>query len=571
MKKFFICVSLLLSVSVAFGQKEKPQPKPKPEKMAPKAKVPKGEETIQLSKPMTEPEFWTKLLQMQSGYTLLFEMSEKDGMKVSVFDDKHKMANVKPITYSYVDKKMNNSDVLGIYEINKQAVVFVQQYGKPNPMLIRVIIDPKTGKLVSEEVIANLPEMDPPKGDLAGTGDVNVSRFYVNKDNSTDNYTVVTYNDLAEETSKKIEVVTYDGTNKELVRAFYNCPEDYKYLRFMNAYNYGGPFTYLAVYCYNTVKPGSDDSRIYISRIKVGNPQFKNIELRYTDYFEYTKCEMSFNKKSGLLNFIFFTSAYDKMHKNTIRNFFLPVHPEGFKLDSVFDIPFSKVNDYAKAKMGYKKDFLPTVMDVYLDDDGNYHALLQRVDMLTSYPVNTPVYNLKLDDWGYEVFDNTGVEISGTFFSLHCDVDGINALETGATFRYMEAKSGYKPADRLQSVDKLKHWYKTLDMIYSSKTNLVFMNDKKENISLPRGKKGDAVKNMDGATSCYYKIDNDGSVTKEFLFGKPKAMNDLKYCNFYASSFEPISNMYTTIMTDGAQGGKAFVVWIKMGPFVSTQ
>ena len=576
MKKIIISVALLLAITVAFAQKPKPEPKTKPEpkekptpkeKPAPKGKpekVAKGDEPIQLSKPMNEPEFWTKLLQMQNGYTLMFEMSERDGMKVSVFDDKHKAINIKPSAFSYLTKKMNNADVLGIYEINKMAVVFVQQYEKPNPMLIRVIIDPKTGKQVSEEVIANLPEMPAPAGDIAETGDMNVSRFYVIKDNSTDNYTVVTYNNLADEPGKKIELVTYDGTNKELVRAFYTCPEEYKYMRFLNAYNYGGPFTYIAVYGYNSIKPGTDDSRIYIARIKVGNPQFKSVQLQYTDYFEYTRCEISFNKKAQLLNFILYTSSYDKMHKNTIRNVFLPIHPEGFKLDSAFNIPFSKVNDYAKSKLGYKKDFLPTVMDVYLDDDGNYHALLQRIDQVTSYPVNSPVYNLKADDWGYEVFDNTGSEISGTCFNIHYDSDGINALETGATFRYMEAKNGYKPSDRTLSFDKLKQWYKTMDMIYSSKGNIVFLNDKPGNMHLSEGKKGEAVKSMDGATSCVYHINSDGSFKKEFAFGTQKGLNDLKYCNFYASSYDPINNIYATIMTDMSQGKKTFVVWMKL-------
>jgi hypothetical protein len=224
------------------------------------------------------------------------------------------------------------------------------------------------------------------------------------------------------------------------------------------------------------------------------------------------------------------------------------------------------VNDYAKNKLGYKKDFEPTIMDVFLDDDGNYHALLQKATVVTKmgkgFGNNT--YNLKLDDWGYEVFDNTGNEISGTAFTIHYDIDGINALEGGVSFRYMQAKEGYKPADRTLAVGKLKHWYKTIDMVYSSKANIVMFNDKKDNFDLQEGKKGDAVKTMGDVTSFIYHINGDGTFKKEFLFGPPKDKNDVKFCNFYASSYDAERNVYATIMTDEGQSKKTYVVWIKL-------
>jgi outer membrane biosynthesis protein TonB len=127
MKKIIISFAFLTLLSgVAFAQKQKPEPKPKPEpkakpapkeKPAPKVKVAKGEEPIQMSKPFEEPEFWTKLLQMQSGYTLLFEVSDRDGMKLTTFNEKHAGGAAKPVPLKTVIKKMQYTDVLGIYEI----------------------------------------------------------------------------------------------------------------------------------------------------------------------------------------------------------------------------------------------------------------------------------------------------------------------------------------------------------------------------------------------------------------------------------------------------------------------
>ena len=557
MKKILVSVSLIMAITTAMAQNAKP---------APKAKAAKGDAPIQLSRPFAEPDYWTKLLQMKSGFTLMFEMNSKDGMKVTIFNEKHIAAPVKPLPLKTVIKNMQNVEVLGIYEINLQAVVFVQLFEKPNPQLVRVIIDPKTGKLIKEEVIGNLPEPSPETNQELIFGGGNISRFDVQKDNGSDNYVTVTYN-TAEEINKQIEVVAYDGTHKETARAFYNCPGEFKYLRYLNVYNYGGAFTYLAVYGHNGKDSNGDDGRFYIARIKNGNPQFKSIELSYTESFEETSCQMSFNTKSGLLNFILLTSQRDEKKNIVYRTVFQPVHPEGFKLDSAFDMPTAKVNEYAKSKLGYKKDYDGVPMDWYLDEDGNYHVLLQRATIVTYKSADADfgqkIYNVKLDDWGYEVFDNTGSEIFGTAFNIHYDLDGINSKEGGDFFRYVQAKQGSKPADRTFSVGKSKHWYKTMDMVYAPKMSMVFLNDKYSSNELAEGKKGDPVKNMSGVSAFVYRIQSDGSFKKEFVFGEPKDKHSLKYCNFYASSYEPVKNIYATIMTDEAQDNKSFVVWLK--------
>ncbi len=585
MKKIVVPIVIALTISFGFAQSTKPVAKPAvkpkpgttekavpaektvtpiaPTVPAPKPKPAKEEPRVVMSKPFQEPEFWTKLLLMKSGLTLMFEITDRDGMKVTTFNEKHAGGIAKPLPLKTVIKKMQYTDVLGVYEINNQAVVFIQQFEKPNPQLIRVILDPKSGKLISETVIANLPEMNEGDGFAMAFGGVDAPGFDVVKDNSSDAYSVVTYNSFASDANQRIELVAYDGSHKETARAFYNCPKEYTKLRYLNAYSYGTAFTYMAVYGFNG-NESDGDSRIYLARLKNGNNTFKSVELEYTDSFDETSCEMSFNKKSGLLNFILCTSIKEKKHDDTRRVIFQPVHPEGFKLDTAFDLPCSKVKEYAKNKLGYKNDYESLVMDIYLDDDGNYHALLQNTTIVTKYGKGYSTYNLKLDDWGYEVFDNSGNEISGTAFNLHYDCDGINALQGGAWFRYRQAKKGFKPADRTLAVGKLKHWYKTIDMIYSSKANIVLLNDKSDNFDLPENKKGASVKSMGDVTSMMYHIQSDGTFKKEYLFGNPKDKNDNKFCNFYASSYNPETNVYATIMTDEGQDKKTYVVWIKL-------
>jgi hypothetical protein len=68
---------------------------------------------------------------------------------------------------------------------------------------------------------------------------------------------------------------------------------------------------------------------------------------------------------------------------------------------------------------------------------------------------------------------------------------------------------------------------------------------------------------MGGVSTMIYHIGNDGSYKKDYLFGPPKDKKDAKFCNLYASSYNPATNTYATIMTDEGNDKKTFVVWIK--------
>ena len=127
----------------------------------------------------------------------------------------------------------------------------------------------------------------------------------------------------------------------------------------------------------------------------------------------------------------------------------------------------------------------------------------------------------------------------------------------------MQAKEGYKPADRTLAFGKLKHWYKTIDMVYSNNENIVLLNDKIDNFELKKGEKPSAVKSMGGVSTMIYHIGNDGSYKKDYLFGPPEDKKDAKFCNLYASSYNSATNTYATIMTDEGNDKKTFVVWIK--------
>ena len=81
---------------------------------------------------------------------------------------------------------------------------------------------------------------------------------------------------------------------------------------------------------------------------------------------------------------------------------------------------------------------------------------------------------------------------------------------------------------------------------------------------MPEGKKGDPVKGMGGVTAFVYHIQPDGTFKRDYIFGKPRDKGNVKFCNFYASSYDPIKNIYATIMTDEGQDKKTYLVWLRL-------
>lgn len=519
-----------------------------------------GQIMYESSKAFKEPAFWTKLLILKNGSTLMFEVSNKEGIEVTAFDSKHIAKPAKKLNLKQVILKTQYVDILGIYEMNGQAVLFIQQMEK-DPAFFRVIVD-ANGSLISEDKIGSLPTLSSGSGYAMAFGAVDIPGFDIVKDTDSDAYCVIIYDSFSKEAGKRIEMVHYDGSHKEIGRAFYNCPKEYPKLRYMNAFVKGTEYTYLIVYGYGSKDEEAKDSRIYIAKLSKGSTAFQSKELSYTDNFSGTSCEISYNKKAGVLNFILYTNVKVKRGEDYARCVFQPVLPGEFKFAEPFDLPFSRAGVYAKEKLLLKKDFKPTVMDVYLDDNGYYHALLQEAAL--TYSQNSGSQNLSLDNIGYSVFDNTGKEMGGMATALKYDLPGVTATQGGVTFRYMQAKEGYKPADRTIAVGKPKNWYKTVDMVYSSKNNYILFNDMAENFEVPEGKKVDNVLGMGGVLPFMIQVKNDGSFKKTHLFGTPVDKKDLKFCNFYASCYDRATGTYATIMTELAEDKKTYVIWMKL-------
>lgn len=143
-------------------------------------------DTFQFSAHLGLPEQGiNKVLCMKDGYTLVFHFGNRKAVRTIVFDtSRRRVANVKHELDELDVFMISTSIFKGIYEVNGEAVLFVEQQNTGKHVLLRLRFDGHTGKLIEETVIAQSESLLKP------------TFFYVMKDKQRTGYEVLLCKEL---------------------------------------------------------------------------------------------------------------------------------------------------------------------------------------------------------------------------------------------------------------------------------------------------------------------------------------------------------------------------------------
>jgi hypothetical protein len=95
-----------------------------------------------------------KVVQMRNGNTLLFHFENRKGIIVKVFDStRHEIASLKHICKVIDINALDRSSMLGLYDINGEAVLFVRQDIDNRETVVRLRFNPTSAKLLSEDKV----------------------------------------------------------------------------------------------------------------------------------------------------------------------------------------------------------------------------------------------------------------------------------------------------------------------------------------------------------------------------------------------------------------------------------
>lgn len=501
-----------------------------------------------------EPEGWCKLVQLTNSNTCFLEFTKKEGINVILYDSLRKKIGKGKLTTKLIEDKLGFYIISGIYEIKGDVVVFFLKSEDKKPIMLRLIIDGKTGKLKSEEKIAELEKMSMKDGYAMAFGGMDIPDIKIVKDPESDYYAMIRYNTLAPETKDRIEITHFNPDHKIINKANYTDPNDqYKYTKYLNAYVHKDEYVVIGTYAFNTRSSGGKEARFYVSQLSKGKSKFFQKELSFTDFYKDVKAQFVYNSVKGIIHMILITDVIVENNDAVYEFVFQNVSPSSLQLAKPYKTDFSKVNEQY-ANMGSKTDFSGMLQGSFVDKTGNLVLMYQQTTLKLSHGQVTGTF---LENVALLTISPEGKTINSAVFPFYSFVSGDHG-----EFNSNKIRSGFKPANNFDDAGLANEQYFAIDFISTENANYLLFNNIPKNVEADEKGSIKLLKAISGATAVKYTY-SANSIKKEYLFKKPKDKKDVEFCNFSSSSYNPVKKSYATILTD-PETKKSSVVWIKL-------
>lgn len=198
---------------------------------------------------------WDKLLQLKNGRTFYLHFSKKEGLSVSVYNVQHELTVTDTLhTQQWNSTDLESTEIDGIYEINGQPVIFLQQLVKYNPVLYRLILDAETGKLLHEDKLGELPSIQ--HRSVFVEDNLASHDIYVEKDPNSDYYAVALFSGGAiqknDSIHERIQILHFSPTHEIINKGwFYVADTSYSYFSYISMAVAGKTQVYLGTVGFN--------------------------------------------------------------------------------------------------------------------------------------------------------------------------------------------------------------------------------------------------------------------------------------------------------------------------------
>lgn len=546
MKNLILTLLVLLSIQNAFSQVK----------------------NIEYSTPFTEPEKgWYKVMQLSNGNTFFFDFNN-DGVSVTVYKPDRKLAARKNLTSSlWNPKDMKNSTMEGIYEINGEPVIFLQQLNSRQPTLYRIQLNPDNGSISQQQEIGRLPKYKLMSGYALALGGVDPEDFVVEKDPQSDAYAVMHYNSFAHESDKRIELVHYtikNGKHIEINRAFYGS-QGFKYTNYIGMCVTADKSIHMAAYGYNTKASGGEDSRVIISRVSPGEKSFTHKNIEFTDDFKETDGLMVFNPYTNIIQL--FTLTYVKKEKQI--NYLLPyvsyIDPQTLQVLKKVTLPIDGMMAYMKSKsMTEDDEYRGTPVNMLINSD---HSTTFLLEDKTEMSINSSSTAIGFGNIGVVKLDHSGKETESFGIMKKQVATGhptelfYHAKRGKGLWSYVTRRGTtmYTPEDN-------RSFY-SYDYINTSTNNTyIIYNDHRDNYipnkPINRSQDLNIIKRVSESIATFKKIQSS-KIDTDYLFGKPANDNVTAFCNVESAHFRKETGVYASLMVKrNGREKKAYISWV---------
>ncbi len=505
-----------------------------------------------------------KLLQLENGNTFLFYFTYKKGIEVTVYGKNRRVIATNTLTSKLWDPRaMKVSKVVGIYEINKQPVLFIYQVLDRIPTLFRVKIDPLTGKMDKEKKICTLPKLKRGSAWAMAYGGVKAPEFYVEKDPTSDNYAIVNFNSFAGESNERIEVIHYgivDGNHKRLSQAYYDT-QGFKFLNFLGMCVRGDQSLYLCTFGYNTKSSGGKDSRLIISRINSGEKEFTHKKLEFSDDFKETSGTLQYNAGSKTLQLLTLTYLKNKRGLKYFVTLMSYIDPESLFIVSTKPILNEKAAQYMERNYG----------DARGNKSGRFVGLPQLAAINKDYSTT-----ILFEENTQIITRNSGGAVVRTQTNLGkiaiTQLDTKGNEQEGMAIMKLQVSPGlineFYGSNKRKGIFNLaglnaNSEFMSFDYLSATNNNYIIYNDYVENFAENKKTvRRDAVGAISKSNTVCHKLKYAG-YDKFYLFGEPEDKKQSTFSFIESSHFLKNSNCYATLIVErNGKKKEAKVAWI---------
>lgn len=520
-----------------------------------RAQVPKVETSAAFDEPGG---IESKVIQCRNGNTFLLTFTKRDGIYTTLFDKSRKIIHSQQLegTGVWDRKEMMRSEVEGIYEINGQIVIFLDQLDGRTPRLYRIVLDPATGALTEEAKVAEMPKY----GFVSST---ERKTFFVEKDPASDCYAVVAFDAQAHETDNRIKVLHFNGKHELINEALYTSPgHKYKYTRYIGMTVDGERQVFICCYVFNTRSSGGKASMVYASRLKAGSKEMEHHPLDVTDDFKETQAIMQYNEYNKTIQLLTLSeleteNKYMGSMQTTIYQMLLTViDPQSMSVLYNKQITGRTLSQYKVSAFNDKKGFSGLPQDMVIRDDNSATIVFEEQ---SAYYSNGSLKASFIQDMGIIHFDDKGNETDG--FVVQKDQKCKSVVPA---LSMHDRRRNYVGFERIAGFGYAKGGFYSYDYVVTPKHSYIIFNDHPDNFQREeRKKRQNVVAISETNTICYE--ETNGKMKKFHLFGTPADNHETKFSFISAANYQAETHTYATLMIEKTRKKKeAKLAWVTL-------
>jgi hypothetical protein len=513
---------------------------------------------VQLSNNLPEPgDGFDKILLLDNGYTAYLHFDKKAGIIVNMFDAQHKAATTDTVNARLFDvNALNDTEIDGIYEINGQVVVFLQQLVKMKPRLYRLILNGKTGKLVQEDQLGELPTIQ--HRDVVVQDNFASHDFYVAKDLHSGYYAVASFAggelDKKETPGERVQVYQYSPDHQQIGHSTSYLPlADYPYHGFLDMAVHKDQ-VYL-VTAPLRIRKNAKDTSAMVAVSSIHDTEIKHQLLPYTANMQDIHANIQYIPASQKL-VLLLTNATGKGTKTPgvdMQLSYLDAHT----LEEYRHQPLNleKISTYAQEKLKYTGPYTGVPQRMITTEDGKVTLLFENIALFTSGGTNAwNNLHTNMNDIGVLTLDSNGIAQEGL---AQIKMQIANGLYD-PLFLYRRKKGQWMFRNRIQVLNTTP--YLSFDYLNTAHGNYILFNDYLAYLD-PGGVYTDKkpLRYLTEANAVCYNAAGE----RLFLFGTPETYKGF-YCMLGASDYKQEKSQYVTILvTRKGEARQANIAWVQ--------